>query len=282
MKRIAQSWDILTAAMLVSLGAGSGCSFISAPKVTVEEQVTLSIPAGGAEEISVRTHNGRVTIVGADGSAEIVAHVHKQARARTLERAEECMAAIELTTEGSGTTQVLGWKWNTTRARDCGATVAFDVEVPEHFAATAKTHNGRVEVTGIEGDCKLKTHNGRIRVASSSRSVDAETHNGNISIVCGPEEVRAVTHNGSVVAELNGTGNVAGAITTHNGSVILGMKNEASAKFNCSTHNGHISSKIELTDVSESRRKLTGRKGDASGELRVKTYNGSITLKNAG
>ncbi len=160
----------------------TGCSYISIPRVKIEEQVTLTLPAEGARSLDVQTHNGNVEIAANGEIDEFVVVVKKQARARSMERAAECMEAIELITDSTGGRQRLAWKWNTARASDWSASVSFDVEAPARLSSAVKTHNGRITVTGMEGDCHLITHNGRVNAETSGRKVEVETHNGSITL----------------------------------------------------------------------------------------------------
>ncbi len=267
----------------LSLFTTIGCSHLGfGPTFRMEAEETLTLSAGDVATLNVRTHNGAVTAAGSDDTdGQFVVHVTKRGRAWTQEGAEQALEAIEVTTERRGDTQTLSWRWQSPRQYGWGASVAFNIQTPRDVAIGARTHNGRLTVTDIVGDCELSTHNGSIHLASQSRNVNVQTHNGGIRVASAPEEFRAVTHNGTIRAELRGEHNVTGDVRTHNGSVTLVMNPAASANFDCGAHNGGIHSKLNLSNIDVSRRKLTGRFGDATGALRINTHNGSITLSSA-
>lgn len=248
------------------------CVWVEGP----EERVTFD--ASGLERVNVRTHNGRVTVVGSAGDD---AYVVYKARAGgcSLEEAREAMEALEVFVErrADGEEQI-GWRWREPKRRSWSASVNFEIHVPASLDVRARTHNGRVEVAAIEGDVDIETHNGPIEVESRGARLVAQTHNGRIEARFSGRDLSLETHNGRIVADLSECGPIDGRITTHNGSVKVTLGPEASAMVQASTHNGGISCRIPLSEGEMKRHRLRGRIGEGEGALTIQTHNGSVRI----
>ncbi|MCP4249695.1 MAG: DUF4097 domain-containing protein [bacterium] len=266
-----------TALAAAALPAAVGC----APRVWVESQQRIELSAADIDTLAAVTHNGRVTVVATDNADSdlIVVEAAKRAGARTEEEAQACMDALTITTDVADRTQKLGWKLDRPKPPSWQVQVAFEVTVPPRLAVDAKSHNGRIEVRGVKGDCRVETHNGAISVQSTGRIVEAETHNGKINVRAAASQVALLTHNGSIDARLQADGDLGGSVTTHNGQIHLRLGDRTATRLACSTYNGRIHCRRELDDATINRRHLRGRVGDADAELTAQTHNGSITIE---
>ena len=178
--------------------------------------------------------------------------------------------------------------------------MAFTILMPPRLALRAKTHNGRVDATGLAADIHALSHNGGMQLASDAGSVYAETHNGRIHATtaglqvelkthnggiqvtaAGAEHVNIETHNGWVRADLTTANPVGGRIVTHNGSMTVAFSDETSADLACRTRNGRITSEIQWQVTEMSRRRAKGKVGDGGAPLAVQSYNGGIRLVRA-
>lgn len=257
----------------------AGC--LSSTRVSLEQQETRTLSAEGITLLDIDAHNGRVAVTGDDeADASFTVHVHKIASGHSMEQAQQCLDAIELITDARGETQTLSWRWSTPRDPDCRASVAFDVKAPRRISAKVKTHNGRIQVKGVAGDCDLESHNGRIEVACGGRRIDAVTHNGRVMLSGEPSTVNVQTHNGRIVADLKGAHSVSGRLGTHNGRVRVRLHPGASAYFDCHTRSGSVDSSIGMDVIATSRNSLKARCGDPKDKLVITTHNGSIKLEN--
>lgn len=268
--------------LMVAVGVTIACAGCTqcGPVVWIESKETLRLPAEGLDTLSAVTHNGGITVTGAeDPSGEIVVQVNKRAGGLTLADAQACMDALRITTDKQGATQKLDWRYEGLERSSWSADVAFDVTLPTRLAVAALSHNGRIKATGVAGDCTLETHNGHIDLEAMSKRISAKTHNGRVQVKAAPADVQLTSHNGSITARLDSAGDLAGAILTHNGSISLALADQTATNLSCRTYNGSLTCKRTLSDVTVDRSSLTGRLGQTEAKLDVETHNGSIEVR---
>ena len=148
------------------------------------------------------------------------------------------------------------------------ATVSLQVFAPRATGVTARTTNGSVEVTGIEGTLRVAAVNGSVRL------VDV---NG---------DVRARTVNGSVAVALSGpawAGRGLDAETT-NGSVALTVPRGFSADLSAQTQMGRIATGGLVADADRQRGRGMGdrvaaRLGDGGPPVRLTTVRGGVSVQ---
>ena len=146
--------------------------------------------------------------------------------------------------------------------RDNDVEVHFTVKVPAGVALAARTVNGEVEATGLEGDVDATTVNGSIQVSTSGRA-QAETVNGSIRASAGRSDWSGDA-----------------AFKTVNGSITLTLPSSTSADVRAGTVNGDIETDFALTVTGKfSRRRLNGTIGGGGHTLEMETVNGSIRLR---
>jgi DUF4097 and DUF4098 domain-containing protein YvlB len=299
------------AALLCGLTLGCAVQY---PAVWIEATQDMTLPASDLESLRIDTHNGRINLEGQEGTDQIQVTVTKRAGGLTLSDAQQCMDAVEVFAQREGSTQCLGWRWNTIRRATWGADVSFAVVLPGQFDCCANTHNGAIVSEGVRGKCQFVTHNGRIEAGGLGGDVDLRTYNGPIvargsakdvttvshngrievhgfdgdahietyngAVVAQGRagQIRLISHNGPIEADLRGSENPGGAITTHNGAVKVLLDDSANATLRVGTHNGRITTDIPLQDAVLDRSVVTGHIGQGGELLEINTYNGSITL----
>lgn len=271
--RRAALWCVLGFSGLFVLAVG--CT----PTVWIEGQDRFSVDGADVANLSIKSHNGRIVVHGdSDPAQEVVVEVFKRAGGTTLADAEACMNAIQIIEENRGDTQVLGWRYDGIKKPGWNANVAFEVSAPSHLDLEAETHNGRLTVRNMEGECRLETHNGTVDVEALSRRVMAETHNGGVRVVAPANEVQAVSHNGRMSLRLDPVGDLSGTVLTHNGSIDLTLGENTRATIDCSTHNGRIRCNRSLDHATVTRSHVRGSIGESDAILSVETHNGSIRV----
>jgi len=286
--------------LLCLLIAATGCFCAGGciPTEKYERIVRLSAPLTPGSSFEARTHNGSITIAGADVAdcnltATIIARADTEEKAKKL--AEE--VKVKLIPSGNKLTvkiekpALVPFKY---------VSVSLDVIVPNQTNADLTTHNGALKIENLTGQLNGTTHNGQVTAEKVSGTAELKTHNG--KIVC--EEVsgdtQLQTHNGSIICEEvsgniqlethNGSAkalyskaappicNV--SIVTHNGGVDFTAPPNFSAKVDASTHNGSINTDLPITVTGEvTKRKLTGTIGTGQGKLHLETHNGSIKIR---
>ena len=269
----------LAAVVALAVGLLPGCVSFS-PLVWTESQEFHQISTAGVETLAVLTHNGRVEVTAAkEGSDIITVTVNKRAGGLTLADAQACMDALTITKDRDGSTQKLGWKYDGIRRANWGAQVSFQIPMPPDLALHATSHNGRIEVSGLRGDCTLETHNGRIEAHTTSKRFSAKTHNGRINVSAAPIEIHLVSHNGGITADLASPGDLSGIITTHNGGINVRLSDLAKTNLTCCTHNGRVRYHGTMSELTVSRTRLSGRIGESDATLDIVTHNGSIDVR---
>ncbi|MBA7626682.1 hypothetical protein ES703_34137 [subsurface metagenome] len=253
----------------------SGCAIAKYTRA-----VQLSAPLSAGSTFTAQTHNGSITIYGADiADCNLTATI--TARAATEEAAKKLAEKTKITLEPLGNKLTAKIEKPTLRMGQSVA-VSLDVQVPDHISLELKTHNGSVEITNITGEVDGTTHNGKVTAEKVCGTAKLRTHNGSIRCqeISGDTHLR--THNGSVkvyyATTASPTCNV--SLITHNGGIDFTAPLNFSATVEASTHNGSVRTDLPITITGEvSKRKLKGTIGTGQGKLHLQTYNGSIRIK---
>jgi hypothetical protein len=253
-----------------------GCMMLGRYERTVE----LSAPLSPGSTFDAQTHNGAITINGAD-----VTECHVTAtivtRAANDEEAEELSGQVDVTLVPSG--DRLTCKIDKpTHLVNKSVSVRLDVVVPNQTNLELVTHNGALQITNITGRINATTHNGKASAENVSGTTVLNTHNGEVHCreISGDADLH--THNGSVdVVYAETAPSVCDiSIVTHNGGIGLTSPPDFSAQVNASTHNGSVHTDLPITVTGKvSKSKLAGTIGAGEGKLHLETYNGSIRIR---
>jgi hypothetical protein len=271
---------VLSGCVVVTNGGSFGCR---GSVVWVEaDPEQIAFDASGMQAVDVRTHNGAISYSGgSETSTDAYVVVRKRAGGATSEDARQALEAIGVYVDRRNDgTQRIGWAWVGQKKPRWNAQVSFDIHAPGNVSLDAETHNGRIEVAGVEGEVRVETHNGGVTVDSRRGPLFAETHNGAIRASYAGELVTLKTHNGRVEADLAGCQAVRGDITTHNGRIHVTVGAQTSAMIDASTHNGGIHCQVPLEESEIKRRRLRGRIGSGEGSLTIVTHNGQVQILN--
>ena len=250
------------------------------PLAKYTRTVQLSAPLSAGSTFAAQTHNGSITVEGADVTdcnltATIVARAVTEKEAKKL--AEEIK--IKLEPVGNKLTAKIE---KPTLMINRSVAVSLDVQVPDHTSLELTTHNGAVEITNITGNINATTHNGRVTATQVSGTAKLRTHNGSIKCEEISGDAQLKTHNGSVkVYYAEAAPPVCNVLLiTHNGGIDFTAPSNFSAAVEASTHNGSINTDLPVTVIGQvSKRKLTGTVGTGQGKLHLETHNGSIKIK---
>ncbi|OHB54653.1 MAG: hypothetical protein A2173_06280 [Planctomycetes bacterium RBG_13_44_8b] len=245
-----------------------------------ERTVQLSAPLKSGSTLAAQTHNGGITIAGADVTdcnltAKITAH------ALTDEDAQKVAEQTKVTLVPFGdrlTVKIEKPMIMTNRS----VSVELNATVPNKTSLELNTHNGGVKITDIVGDIDAATHNGGVSATKVEGSIKLETHNGSVTCKDISGDAKLRTHNGGIKVNYSEAAkpvcNV--SVVTHNGGVEFVSPPNFSATVDVSTHNGSIRTDLPITLTGEiTKRKLTGKIGSDEGRLHLETHNGSISIK---
>ena len=253
-----------------------GCMMLGRYERTVE----LSAPLSPGSTFDAQTHNGPITVHGADVTeCRVMATI--VTRAANDEEAEELSGQVEVTLVPSG--DRLTCKIDKpTHLVNKSVSVSLDVVVPNQTSLELTTHNGAVQITDITGHVNATTHNGKTTAENVSGTTVLDTHNGEIRCREISGDADLLTHNGGVdVIYAETAPSVCDVkIVTHNGGISLTSPPDFSAQVSASTHNGSVHTDLPITVTGKvSKSKLTGKIGVGEGKLHLETYNGSIRIR---
>jgi len=241
--------------------------------------------------IEVRTQNASVGIEKADRpDVQITAEI----AATTQERLDSVVIRAER--EPDGALRIYP-EWPDGE-RKGNESCAFTILTPGAYGALVRTSNGKVTLTGLDGDADVDTSNGRISVMGQGRAVmgrssngrvtvvepggpvDVRTSNGRIEIREAPASVSADTSNGRVSVSLTDGAPGPVRIDSSNGSVTLTVGPAFAGYLELDTSNGTIdvSGLRDAELISSGKRRLEVRLGESEQRSVVDTSNGHIRL----
>jgi DUF4097 and DUF4098 domain-containing protein YvlB len=261
----------------------AGCCFnigSCAMRAKYERTVQLSAPLSPGSSFATKTHNGSITIAGADVTdCNLTATI--TARAITEEDAKELAerTTVKLESFGDKLTAKID---KPTFLMNKSVSVSLDVTVPNRTDLDFTTHNGRIEITDVTGRLNGTTHNGKITAEQISGDIELYTHNGEIACREVSGDTQLKSHNGDIKVYYSETAPSVCDISliTHNGGIELATPSNFAGEVEASTHNGSINTDLPITVSGKlSKRRLTGKIGTGQGKLHLETHNGSIKIR---
>jgi len=250
------------------------------PRAKYQRTDELYAPLEPGSTFAANTHNGSITITGADVTdCNLTATII--ARSVTEEGAKKLAEQIKITLEPVGD-RLTARIEKPAFMMNQSVTVNLNVTVPNQTSLELTTHNGAVEITNITGQTNATTHNGRVTASNISGNTALKTHNGSVTCKLISGDMNLRTHNGSVKVFYSETAPPICdiSIVTHNGGIDFTAPTNLSAETEISTHNGSINTDLPITIIGKlTKRKLTGKVGAGEGKLRLETHNGSIKIK---
>jgi len=249
-------------------------------KEKYERTVRLSAPLPPGGLFAAETHNGSITITGADVTdCNVIATI--KARAMTEKDAQKLAEEVKVKLEPFGNKLTVKIKKPDFMVNK-SVSVNLNVTLPTHTDLELTTHNGAVRIANITGQVNGTTHNGKVVAEQVSGTIKLRTHNGSVTCkeISGDTQLR--THNGKIKAAYspNATPVCNVSMVTHNGSVDFTAPPNLSAEVEVSTHNGSIKTDLPITVIGKvSKRKLKGTIGAGQGKLHLETHNGSIKIR---
>ena len=269
--------------LLCLLVVAAGCCInigSCAMRAKYERTVQLSAPLSPGSSFAAQTHNGSITIAGAEVTdCNLTATI--TARAITEEDAKKLAEQIKIKLEPFGDKLTTKIDKPTFRFNQ-SVSVSLDVTVPNNTNLELTTHNGAVSITNITGRLNGTTHNGKVTTEQISGSTKLRTHNG--SVICRQVsgDTQLKTHNGGIKVYYSDAAQSVCNISliTYNGGIELATPSNFSGEVDASTHNGSIRTDLPITIVGKvSKNKLTGKIGTGRGNLHLETHNGSIRVR---
>ncbi len=178
------------------------------------------------------------------------------------------------------------------------------VESPAQLTLQAKTSDGNVTLSGLQGDLSLTTGDGnvavdhvsgnvrirsgdgRVKVTDADGSIDAHTSDGNLSVDGSFQALALHTSDGTLDLNLREGTKLAGASTiqSSDGSVTIRVPASFAADLSVHTGDGHVDCALPLaTDNYQSggghRNELHGKLNGGGSPLTIKTSDGNVKIE---
>jgi hypothetical protein len=245
-----------------------------------ERTMQLSSPLSPGSAFEAQTHNGSITIKGADVT-ECSMTATIVARAGTDEEAQELAEQVNVTLVPSGNRLITKID-RPTQLVNKSLSVSLDIVVPNKTDLGLVSHNGAIEISDITGRIEATSHNGKVTGDRIAGTAAFETHNGAITCDEISGNIKLTSHNGGIKAFYIDTAPAVCdiSIITYNGSIEVKTPPDLSAKIDVSTHNGSINTDLPITVSGKiSKSELKGTIGAGEGQMHLETHNGSIRIR---
>ncbi len=262
----------------------------------VEKRFTVS----GAPQLNVSTFDGTVEVRSWERD-EVLVEIEKRARD------EEALKSIEVKAEQQGNRIDVDVRRPSGRDTFVGfgihvsTTANITVTVPRRLTLVARSGDGSIRASRLDGHVELRTADGSVRAGDIKGALDVETGDGSVTVddVEGDAmldttdggitlsgklaKLKVKTGDGSVTVRAD-RGSAMGSdwsITTQDGSVALYLPDSFSADVDAQTGDGRVRSEIDVkgSAQAENQRSLRGKIGQGGQLLRIRTGDGSINLR---
>lgn len=275
-------------------------AYCSDAKGTYEETVERQLPFNPGASLSLEGRNGNVDIrVWDQNEIKIIGKKRMKIRRANswfarliglkypnIESEEEALALLkQFTMEIDGDADGLEVKTKRpSSARHLSFTMSYEIVLPRESEVSVQVTNGRIEITGVNGNVSAATTNGRVTCNEISGSLHARTTNGRIDFdgVSGALEAR--TTNGKISGKIAALpkGDEEISCTSTNGSIQLAIPRDSDFEVEIQTRTSRISSDFDLQgDLTKRPRRLVGVVGKGGPRISLRTTNGAIDLNAA-
>ena len=178
------------------------------------------------------------------------------------------------------------------------------VESPAQLTLQAKTSDGNVTLSGLQGDLSLttgdgnvtldhvsgnlriKSGDGQVKITDADGAIDAHTSDGNLSVDGLFQALALHTSDGTMDVSLREGTKLAGASTiqSSDGSVTIRVPQNFAADLNVHTSDGHVNCALPLTmdhyqSSGDERHELRGKLNGGGTPLTVHTSDGNVKIE---
>jgi hypothetical protein len=178
------------------------------------------------------------------------------------------------------------------------------VESPAQLTLQAKTSDGNVTLSGLQGDLglttgdgnvaldhvsgnlRIKSGDGQVKITNADGAVDARTSDGNLSVDGLFHAIALHTSDGTLDLSLREGTKLAGASTiqSSDGSVTIRLPQNFAADLNVHTSDGHVDCSLPLTmdhfqSSGDESRELRGKLNGGGTPLTIHTSDGNVKIE---
>ncbi|HLL71539.1 MAG TPA: DUF4097 family beta strand repeat-containing protein [Pyrinomonadaceae bacterium] len=244
------------------------------------ERESKSFNVSGRPRVQIKTFDGSINI---QPTNEPVVRFTAVKRARD----EQSMRGIRLRAEQTGDGVLIIAEFDKTAARNSehgtGAAVALDVWLPRSANVNVRSGDGRLRLSGIEGEIDLHTGDGSVDVTESKGRLTVETGDGRVRVAGFDGDATVQTGDGRIT--LDGRFNKLSA-RTGDGAISLALPEGANARIETDSERvvNDMSAVAEEADTEDGVRRVRHwRVGSGTGgQITLRTGDGQIFLRRTG
>jgi len=232
-----------------------------------EDTWTRTYPLSPGDRLEIVNTNGRIDAEPSSGtSVEVIAT--RSVKATSDEKAKDLLAAIEMREDTAAGRVRIEARMTGLRVM-ASQEVRWAVKVPKGVHVDLRNVNGRIRITGLDGEVHAETTNGGVDAERlAARVIEASSVNGGVRI--------------AIATPLGADGRV--EIETVNGGASLELPTDSKATITATTVNGSVRvSDLDLQRQGEdTRRRVEGTLNGGGARVSVSTTNGGVRLSGAG
>ncbi len=230
----------------------------------------------------------RVVINTFDGSINIQPSNERTVRFSAVKRArdEQSMRGIRLRAEQSGDTVNIVAEFDRAQEREeygTGAAVALDVWVPRNANVRVKSGDGRLRLSGVEGEIDLHTGDGAVDVTESKGQLRVQTGDGRVRVAGFDGDATVQTGDGRISLEGRFTKLAA---RTGDGAISLALPANTNARIETDServiNDASAVAEDGEGDAAEKRVRHWRVGTGMGGQITLRTGDGQIFLRRAG
>jgi DUF4097 and DUF4098 domain-containing protein YvlB len=144
------------------------------------ETFSKTVRLGNSGRFELSNISGDVTITGGGGQ-EVRIQATKRVHERSQSDADQVLRALAIeVVEGSGFVQVRSE--GVPSRRNAGASIDYNVAVPNGAAVSLRTLSGNVRVSNIKGELRVESTSGDIAISSATRLRQLKAISGNVDL----------------------------------------------------------------------------------------------------
>lgn len=292
--------DAVRLVAILGVLSSAACSVdVHSSEVSTREEKRFTVTAGSPVELNLRTFDGGITVRSWD-RPEVLVEIERRGPDQSAIDALEVTTSQEgnrIMVEAPGPSEsrrgiTLGW---------VSPAVNLSVTAPRAVTLSARTGDGAIEASNLQGsvdlssgdgrivasrvDGRLKVHtgDGSIRIDEAAGQVDANSGDGSLEIAGRFDELVARTGDGAVRVDVSSGSTVKTdwRVTTGDGGISMRVPEGFNAAVDASTGDGSV--RIEGLSAtpngdSNERRSVVGQLGTGGGTVRLRTGDGGITV----
>ena len=244
------------------------------------ERESKSFNVSGVPRVVLKTFDGSINI---QPSNESTVRFSAVKRARD----EQAMRGIRLRAEQSGDTVNIIAEFDPALTRKdgygTGAAVALDVWVPRNANVQVRSGDGRLRLSGIEGEIELNTGDGSVDVTESKGHLKVETGDGRVRVAGFDGDATVQTGDGRI--SLDGRFTKLSA-RTGDGAITLALPAGVNARIETDSERvfNDLSAVAEEAETEDGARRVRHwRVGSGAGsQITLRTGDGQIFLRRTG